>query len=499
MLAEDLYTDTQGRLKQALASLVPREDLIFDPCALELFRQDVFFKGRLPLAILRPSTDTQLAAAIAAATRAGIPLAARGSGLSYSSAYVSPDTHMLIIDVRRLNAVERIDTEALRVTVQAGCTWAGLYEALAPLGLRTPFWGPASGLHATIGGTLSQDGVLLGSGLFGAASVNTLGLAVIAADGSQLTLTREEQPSTLAAFLGDSGTLGIKTKVTLPLIPAQGALDFAALAFRTLPDAAAAMKEIGKKGLAAECFLYDQTFRDRLRGKPAKDGPYTIEPAPGHRHHADACLEIHAAIEGKDAEDCERLKAGLVASAVRLGGRSIGAGVLGAFRSAPFPAPTLMIGPQGRRWLPTNFIVPHDRFMALFGAINASMGRHRASIKQHGITWSWSALCIGRDHILVEPSLYWKDELGALSRHYLDAAMLEGLPAYPPAPETRAAVQTLRAALIEAGRQENARHIQLGRLYPAASSYTPKDLAEFRTLKQKLDPDGLINPGAATA
>lgn len=490
------YTDMQKRLQKVLAHLVSEDDLILAPDDLRFFAQDVYFEGRLPLAVLRAHHTTPLAEAMAALYHAGIPVTARGSGLSYSSGYVSSQTHMLLIDLTRLDGIENIDLAASKVTVHAGCTWDSLYQALTPLGLRTPFWGPSSGLHATIGGTLSQDAVLFGSGHFGAAGLNTLGMNVILPDGTERRLTRADDPALFSAFIGDSGALGIKTKITLPLVPAHGALDFAALTFHAQEDALAAMKEIGKKGLASECFLYDQTFRTRLKGLPEPDSANTVEPVPGHRYPAHATLELHAAIEGKNAEDCEQLRASLVASAVRLGGQINGKGVLSAFRANPFTPPALMIGPQGRRWLPTNFVVEHEQVPSLFDAIRNAFKNCRSDIAQHDITWSWSALCVGRNHILLEPSLYWKDELTPISRHYLDGDMLDKLPAYPADPAARAAIGNLRSALIAAGEQVHARHIQLGRLYPAKSSYSPKDPSEFHNLKRQLDPKGLMNPGA---
>ena len=38
-----------------------------------------------------------------------------------------------------------------------------LYEALHPKGLRTPLWGTLSGLYASIGGGMSQNGLFWGA------------------------------------------------------------------------------------------------------------------------------------------------------------------------------------------------------------------------------------------------------------------------------------------------------------------------------------------------
>ena len=41
----------------------------------------------------------------------------------------------------------------------------GLCAALAERGLRTPFFGPLSGIEATVGGSLSQNGAFFGSSM----------------------------------------------------------------------------------------------------------------------------------------------------------------------------------------------------------------------------------------------------------------------------------------------------------------------------------------------
>ena len=72
------------------------------------------------------------------------------------------------------------------VTVEPGCTWAALDAALKPLGLRTPFWGPMSGLASTIGGGLSQLNAMLGAGHYGTSSESVVALTMVLGDGSIL-------------------------------------------------------------------------------------------------------------------------------------------------------------------------------------------------------------------------------------------------------------------------------------------------------------------------
>lgn len=494
MQPSDQYAALQARLSALLATRVDDDELTFDPELTALYASDIFYSGRLPAAILRPSSIASMARAVGATTAAGIPVAPRGGGLSYSSGYVSPDHHMLLIDTRRLTGISDVNAQSSSVTVEAGCTWAALREVLAPLGLRTPFWGPASGRDATIGATLSQNAVLFGSGLHGAAGDNVIEMTVVLSDGSLHRINAAQSPDELRAFVGDGGALGIKAEITLPVEPLPVAVTYAACKFAMASDAIRAMSQIGQSRLASECFLYGQTFADRNR-PAASDKALYVEQVPGFRHHADSPLELHAAMEGSSSGEAAERRAQLIDACLANGGTALGDGLLGHLRENPFGPPNLMLGPEGRRWVPIHFIVPHARQADMLGAINACMIDHRDEIARHDITWSWSSLPVGRDHVLIEPALYWKDDITPLMRAMFAPEQLEARPAHAAAPSARAAVAGLRQALIEAGRPVGAAHMQPGRVYPPEARFQPPERGTFERLKQTLDPKGMMNPG----
>ncbi len=103
--------------------------------------------------------------------------------MSYTSGYLPDRARALVVDTAALTRIVTINPIDLFVTVEAGCTWATLDAALAPHGLRTPFWGPFSGWTATIGGSLSQGTATFGTARVGTSGDNVLAFDVIAADG----------------------------------------------------------------------------------------------------------------------------------------------------------------------------------------------------------------------------------------------------------------------------------------------------------------------------
>ena len=113
--------------------------------------------------------------------------------------------------------------------MQAGVTWAQLYEALKPKGLRLPFFGTFSGVRATVGGGMSNGALFFGTARYGTGADNLLGLEVVLADGTRVRtgqaafkngkpFYRTYGPDLTGLFTHDAGTLGIKTEATLRLI-----------------------------------------------------------------------------------------------------------------------------------------------------------------------------------------------------------------------------------------------------------------------------------------
>ena len=146
----------------ALIDAVGAEAVFTDEASCAFYSQDVFTLGPRALAVVRPADTAALARAVAAATSHGLAVAPRGGGLSYTSGYVPRDAGAVMLDLSAMDRVLKVDETDMTVTVEAGCTWAKLHQTLKPLKLRTPFWGTLSGLYATVGGGMSQNGLFWG-------------------------------------------------------------------------------------------------------------------------------------------------------------------------------------------------------------------------------------------------------------------------------------------------------------------------------------------------
>ena len=262
-------TREHPELVQSLVSIVGAEHVLTGDEDREFYSQDIYRTADdIAAVVVRPGDPDEVARVTAAATSAGFTVLARGGGSSYTGGLLPDRPNSVSIDTTRLNNVVEINTDDMYVVVEVGCTWQELHQALKPHGVRSPFWGPASGGTATVGGSLSQNAILHGSALHGASGESVLGLEVVLADGSIVPtgswstvggkpFFRHYGPDLTGLFLGDTGALGIKTRVALRLMRIPPSARFASFEFKDGKRFAEAMGEVARSGLVSMCFGMD--------------------------------------------------------------------------------------------------------------------------------------------------------------------------------------------------------------------------------------------------
>ncbi|MEL7030022.1 MAG: FAD-binding oxidoreductase, partial [Pseudomonadota bacterium] len=256
--------DILGRLRNAAGA----DGVLEDASARAFYGTDVYRAGATPLAVLRPDTVEKLQAGVKAATDAGLAIVPRGGGASYTDGYAAPNPASVIVDLGRLDKIVQIDERNATVTVEAGCTWASLRQALDAKGLRTPFFGPFSGIAATVGGSMAQNAISHGSGAYGISAQSALGMDIVVASGelvragalapeAEAPFLRHYGPDLVGLFTGDCGAFGIKARVTLPLLKKKPAAQCASFAFSTFEGLHETMRAVALEGLDDENFAVD--------------------------------------------------------------------------------------------------------------------------------------------------------------------------------------------------------------------------------------------------
>lgn len=510
-IAEETLADTLARTGC---------EVLTDEASLDFYAHDIYSRGADLAAVVRPHNKEQLSAAVKVATDTGHAVVPRGGGMSYTGGYTADAPDAVLFDLAHMNRILFVDDVDMTVTVEAGCTWATLRERLAPKGLRPPMWGTLSGLKATVGGGMSQNGIFWGTGRHGTAVQSCSALEVVLADGTLLKLgkdhTRPYGPDLTGLFLADTGALGIKATVTLKLIRDADFHGYASFAFDDHASWFAAACEIERRNIASECFGFDPYLnairmkRDSLTSdakqlvgmmkkqggvmKALKEGAKVV--MAGRDFLKDANFSLHVLAEGRiqAAADAD------IADARRIvehyGGREVENTIPKIIRANPFGPLNSILGPDGERWAPIHGLLPHSKATACFEAFDTLFDEHVDAMDELGVHYGTLIANVGQAGMVIEPCLYWPDARNALIEDTIEDAHLKKVPKLKDNPEAWELAKSLKARIVDIFFEHGAAHFQIGRTYRYRDSLEPRADALLQAIKREVDPRGLMNPGS---
>ena len=511
---------TPDTLRAQLAAAIGADGVRADAATLEFMSTDVYRGGGRPAAVVRPKSVEALQAAVRVCAAAGVAMVARSGGASYTDGYLyAPGGHVLF-DCGALDAIE-IDVPNAVVTCGPGVTWAALRTRLMEVGLRTPFWGPFSGLVATVGGSVSQNAISHGSGQYGPSAPSVLGMDVVLASGEMLTTsasnaTRNYGPDLTGLFTGDCGVLGIKARIRLPLIARRTGFEPLSFAFDTFEAYHAAVRAIAVEAIDEENFGLDlalsqgqiakqegvaakaKVAKDLLRAAPSKLAglkQLASMAVAGESAMRSGEWMHHFLVEGVDATDCAaRVKR--LREILGQHGREIPNSVPGFVHTLPFAPLTNVLGPKGERWVPLHGVLRHEDVVPFHYALQEFYAEREADMDRLGVWTGGMFTAVGQAGFLYEIAMYWPDERHAFHANMLEPDFLAKQANYPANAAARAYVDRLKTDLVALYQKFGAAHFQLGRNYPYRERLEPNAGALVAAIKQQLDPRGLMNPGA---
>lgn len=492
----------------------------------DYYANDIFWQpGIRPLAVATPADAAVAAEAVGICTRAGIAVVPRGGGMSYTKGYLPAVDVAVVFDMRGLNRVIEVNADDLYVTVETGCTWAEVNAAVDAAGLRTGYWGPLSGVNATVGGALSQNSAFFGSALNATVADSVLGVEVILADGSRVTtgsggrrntkpFSREGGPDLTGMFLGDNGALGLKTAATLRLWPKAAEVDYLSFGFKTMADMAAVQVALARERLVSEGFGIDRSkashsasvnrISDGLRtlGNVVKGGKTLVSGlkdaasiAAGGANFLKAHeFTLHLVLEGRNAAEL----ATSMKRAREIGERHgvvIENSVPKVMRSKPFSPVRGMLGLNGERWVPIHGVFPMGDWKRVVEANDAFFAERKPFMDEHGIVYSVMTMTVGGE-FFIEPAFYWDDEITPLHARSVGEDVVKPWRGRAANEATRAAVVELRNATQDLYVSLGGINWQVARDYPYKSVLEPSTWALLTAIKAAVDPAGLMNPGS---
>jgi FAD/FMN-containing dehydrogenase/Fe-S oxidoreductase len=169
-----------ARLKRAL-----RGDVLFDAFSRGRYSTDASIYQIEPLGVVVPRDQDDVAAALALAREAGVPVLPRGGGTSQCGQTVG---RALVIDCSKyMDAILSVDVERRRALVQPGVVLDRLNKALKPKGLFFPV-DVSTGDRATIGGMAGNNSCGARSLRYGNMVHNVRAIDALLADGTAIRM-----------------------------------------------------------------------------------------------------------------------------------------------------------------------------------------------------------------------------------------------------------------------------------------------------------------------
>ncbi len=174
--------------------------------------------------VVRPAGTQEVAGVVELCAREGVAIVPQGGNTGLVGGSVpSGARRQVVVSLSRMNRVRAIDALNDTMTVEAGCVLAAVQAAAAQAGRLFPLSLAAEG-RCQIGGTLSTNAGGVNVLRYGNARDQVLGLEVVLPDGRVWDGLRGLRKDNTGydlkqLFLGAEGTLGIITAAVLRLYP----------------------------------------------------------------------------------------------------------------------------------------------------------------------------------------------------------------------------------------------------------------------------------------
>jgi glycolate oxidase len=253
-----------------------------------------------PDAVVLASSPADIAAALAAAREAEVPIVPRAGGSGKSGGAVAVGGGVVLATLG-MNAIKEIDRRERLAVVEPGVILADLHAAVEAEGLFYPP-DPNSLKMCALGGNIAENAGGPRAFKYGVTRDHVLGLEVVLMDGTTLRTGRRTTKGVTgydvtALLVGSEGTLAVTTEATLRLVPKPAAVATLLALYADVAGAGRAVEAIIAAGLTPRCLeLLDggtlQAVRDRGLAIDAGAGAMLILEVDGDPPACERDMEL---------------------------------------------------------------------------------------------------------------------------------------------------------------------------------------------------------------
>lgn len=205
-----------------------------------------------PELVVRPRTTTEVSSVMKIAFEHGIPVTPRGAASGRTGGTV-PLQGGIVLTLDRMTDILELDEKNMMVTCEAGVRTMDLYDFCAKKGLFYPP-DPASWKYSLIGGNIAENAGGMRAVKYGVTSNYVMGLEVVLADGTVLktggkSIKNVTGYNLTQLIVGSEGTLAVVTKAILRLIPMPAKRGVMQVFFPSLDDGCNAVHSMLQKNI----------------------------------------------------------------------------------------------------------------------------------------------------------------------------------------------------------------------------------------------------------
>ncbi len=354
-----------------------------DACHLEAERPGI---------VVMPESVEEVQEIVKLCVRTRIPLVPAGGRNGICGACVPRVENSVMLDMVKMNKIIKLDEDVMTVTIEAGMRWAELIHLLDEKGYKLGFRGPYGGNAATIAGSASINSMGYAASKFGPAPESVVSLEVVLPNAEIVTTGSGWNPTAqiftryttfldlTGLFLGDHGTLGVKTKVTLKIYPKASFSTFIDLGFKNLEDATAGFLEVQKRG-----------FTEELNMLLARESAETYFPGLLDSH-PEINATFHCVVMETDQQLADRKIEIIREIGLANNGKDLGNFAAQIHWAEKFNEVQPMY--NNGFWLNTCHLRPIKRLPELMERMRAIFKKYK--LDKHGIKWIADALAVER-------------------------------------------------------------------------------------------------------